>query len=137
MTRSFCHELAASCARVAQPDRREGPDRVAIDLVEHLGRAEAADQVGGPAGADVLYPPQVGDHRIGVLGSQRPGLGDLDLGAVAAVVDPAADHVGALALLQVHQRPDECHRLPVGGRGVDHGPSGLLVGVADVADRDG
>jgi hypothetical protein len=123
--------------RVAQPHRRERRGGVAVDLVEHRGGTEALHQVSGPAGADVLDPPQVGDEHVGVLGSQRAGLCDLHLGAVAAVVNPAADDVGALTLLEVHERPDERHRLPVGRRGVEYRPAGLLVGVANVADRDG
>ena len=84
--------LLGAVRRAARP--RRTPPRVAVDRVQHPGGAEAVDELGGALGADVLDPAQVGDQRLRVLGRQRPGLGHLDLAAVAAVVDPGPDDAG-------------------------------------------
>ena len=110
--------------------------RIGVDGVEHLGGTEPFQQRLRPARPDVADAAQVAEHRLGVVGGQGVGLGDLDLAAEAAVLDPFADDPGALALLEVDERSDEGDRRAVGPGGIEHRPAGLLVGEADVADGD-
>ena len=121
----------------ADPGRGEGFVRIAVDGVERAGRPVAVDQADGPLGADVLDPDQVGDHRVGVGIRGREGvrLGDLDLAAVSAVVDPLADHEGALALLEVNEGTDEDDRVGAIRHRLDDSPAGLGARVAGAADR--
>ena len=111
-----------------QPDRGERRLGVGVDPLEQVLEAEALDQLLGAARADVLDALEVGDDRVGVVGRQRAGLGDLDLASEAAVGHPLAEDPGALARLQVHEWPDQGDRRPVAGGRVEHRPAGLLVG---------
>ena len=114
----------------------EGLVRVVVDRVERLRRPVAVDEALRPLGPDVLDADQVGEDRLGVGVRRRQGarLGDLDLPAVAAVLDPGPGHVGALALLEVDQGADQHDRRAVGAGRLDDGPAGLGVGEAGAAD---
>ena len=71
-------------------------------------------------------------HRTGAAERLR----DLDLATEAGVVLPAADHVGAFALLEVVQGPDEDDLFTIAVHGLDDGPARGLVRVARAPDRD-
>ena len=72
MTRSICHDCAASSARrPRRPALAERAGRIAVDRVQHVGRPEPRDQIGGALGADMLDPAQVPDQRLGIIRRQR------------------------------------------------------------------
>jgi hypothetical protein len=93
----------------------------------------ALEQPGGAREPDVAHAPQVGEQG-GVAGrGERLRHRHLDLQPEAPVVLPDAGHPGALALLQVRERPDQHDLVAVAVR-VEHGEAGLLARPAAAAD---
>ena len=133
MERSSSHERTASPgAPRAQPDRAEGGERVAVDRLQHA-LAVLAQELLGARPADVPNASQVRLQRGLARGPDRLGARDLHLRAEALVVLPRALHPHALADLEVGERPDEHHQLPV-VVGVEHREPGL--GVREALDAD-
>ena len=122
----------------AAPQPRLGERRlgIGVDRLEDALDPVAVEQLLGALGADVLDPPQVDRHRLEIGRRQRRRLRDLHLQAVATVVDPSADHVRALSLLEVDQRADQHDRISVVAGGFDHRPAALLAGVAPAPHGD-
>ena len=114
-------------APAAQPGGRERCLGITVERIDGAARSIHFKQSVRSLRANVLHPPEQRLDRLGVRWRQRVGLGDLNLRAVPAVVDPGAEDSGPVAFFEVDQRPDEHHRLTVILHGFDHRPATRLL----------